>query len=97
MTDTPALPLADHDQHPREFRDGIVYEVAPGQPGGIHGHEDATGSTYRHSHQGWDKPHRHLRNDRHDFEPSTETIERRGTRPACALCGNAERATIHQH
>jgi hypothetical protein len=89
------LPLSEYDQDPAAYRAGQVYEVAPGQTGGIHDHEDATSRNYRHSHPGWDAPHRHLRDDVHEFEPSTETIERRGVRPACAICGNAERATIH--
>jgi hypothetical protein len=90
------LPLSPHDQDPAAYRAGEVHEVAPGQTGGIHDHEDATGRHRRHSHAGWDTPHRHPRNDVHEFEPSTETIERRGTRPACAICGNAERDTIHR-
>jgi hypothetical protein len=34
--------------------------------------------------------------DSHPFEPSEFTEDRRNpTRPACALCGNSEHATIH--
>lgn len=92
------LPLSSHDQDPEAYRAGEVYEVAPGQTGGIHDHEGVTGDRYRHSHDGWNVPHRHLRNDRHDFEPSEFTEDRRNRgRPACAICGNSERATIHQH
>lgn len=96
MTTHP-FPFSDRDQDPTAYKAGDVYEVAPGQTGGIHDHENAVGDRYRHSHAGWDAGHRHLRDDPHPFEPSTETIERRGTRPACAVCGNAERATIHTH
>lgn len=37
-----------------------------------------------------------LRSDVHVFEPSDEPYRHGGQRPACALCGNLESATIHR-